>query len=680
MPSFFLVLRSRATLAIVALLCLPTILSCDRTYETKARITVTDSAASGQVKNVILISIDTCRADHLSCYGFDKKTTPNIDVLASEGTLFERAVTTNPITLPSHSSILTGTYPTSHGVRDNHDYNLHPSRVTIAEMVKELGLQTSAFVSAFPLAAGFGLNQGFDVYDEQFGERETGREAERLERTASETTAAAIAWLEMHHASPFLMFIHYFDPHASYTPPADFAERFPGNPYAAEIAFTDDQIGELVARLQALGLYDSTMIVVTSDHGESLDEHDEETHSYFIYQSVQHVPLVMRVPGNSGGRRVKDTVSVVDIVPTILTALGVEIPEQVQGTDLNPYLSGGAPEEQDRIAYSESLVPTIFECAPLRSVTDNRWQYIHTARPELYDLRADPGQLNNVIDDHAAVASGLHTRLMDLVHEPIPAFVETSTDQASDFDEADRARMESLGYIGGGVNEAIEFDEETRDPKDFIKQYRALMRAEGLLGEGRYDASRKVCETLLASEPNVFRAHQLLAKIAEWQKRPKDAIGHYRDGLEAFSRTSEDTAESDQRAFRDVIRAHSNIAEHLFLLGKPAEALKQYEAGLRDFPNSVRLLSHSAALMTRLASESKDEQKKKQMLQKAIDSLTRAVEIEPKNSETHNLLGYAHLTAGDVSLAKQHVQQAILLNPGNMSARRNLQHIRMLPQ
>lgn len=239
-------------------------------------------APGTKIRNVVLISIDTCRADHLSCYGYERKTTPHIDAVAGEGVLFTRAHSTNPITLPAHSSMLTGTNPSYHGVHGNRNYRLSDANVSLAEIMRDHGYQTAAFVSAFVLDARFGLDQGFETYDDHVS-----ADPGRLfisERSGGDTSRQAIKWLDNRGREPFFLFLHYFDPHAKHDPPEPFTSRFLDAPYAGEIAYTDHCIGQIIEKLKSLGIYDSTLLVSTSDHGESIGEHEEDTHGYFIYQ------------------------------------------------------------------------------------------------------------------------------------------------------------------------------------------------------------------------------------------------------------------------------------------------------------------------------------------------------------------------------------------------------------
>ncbi len=248
-----------------------------------------------EIRNVVLISIDTCRADYLSCYGYSRKTTPNIDAVAAEAVLFNHAVAPVPLTLPSHGSMLTGTIPPYHGVHHNIDYRLDESNVTLAEILKQNGFTTGAVISSFVLNAQFGFAQGFDTYNDHFVQPMSSFYGN--ERRADEASRVAEQWLAEHQDEPFFLFLHYYDPHDAYRPPEPFAATFKDNLYAGEIAYVDHCINQVIEKLKKLGLYDSTLIIITSDHGEGLDEHFEKTHGYFNYHSTMRVPLIIKVPG-----------------------------------------------------------------------------------------------------------------------------------------------------------------------------------------------------------------------------------------------------------------------------------------------------------------------------------------------------------------------------------------------
>ena len=326
------------------------------------------------IRNVVLISIDTCRADHLSCYGYSRKTSPNIDAVAAEGIRFNHCVSAVPITLPSHSSMLTGTIPPYHNVRDNENYYLDQANVTLAEILRDNGFSTGAVIGAFVLDSQFGIAQGFDSYNDSLEDKNK-PDVGCAERDAAEVTRLANLRLEKYQDERFFLFLHYYDPHSPYLKHKRFTMPLLKHIYDGEIVYTDHHIGRVIRKLKELNLYDSTLLIITADHGEGLREHNENTHGYLIYHSTVHVPLIFKLPGGPKSA-VNDTVGLVDIVPTVCSLLGISVPSVVQGKDLSAYfLKEGVGEgENERFLYCESLMPTKFDTGPLLGLVSGRWK------------------------------------------------------------------------------------------------------------------------------------------------------------------------------------------------------------------------------------------------------------------------------------------------------------------
>ena len=357
---------------------------------------------------VILVTVDTLRADHLAPYGADVAT-PAASRLAADGVLFEEASAPSPLTLPSHVSLLTGLEPYAHGVRDNAGFRLDESIPTLAELLAGRGYATAAFVSSFVLARRSGADRGFGVYDADFSS-ELGTTPEPLERRAESAVSAAIEWLGG-SSEPFLLWVHLFDPHDDYRPPEPFASRHPDSPYAGEVAYADAQVARLLAALDDRGLYDRGLVVYTSDHGEGLGDHGEATHGYFVYQPTVRVPLIVKRPRETeGGSRVAAPVGLADVAPTILAALGLEALAAGREADL-------FAEAGEGHVYSESYYPFLnFGWSALASLRRGDLKYIHARRPELYDLAADPGESRNLVasrPDEAAALAGRLGRILE---------------------------------------------------------------------------------------------------------------------------------------------------------------------------------------------------------------------------------------------------------------------------
>lgn len=493
-----------------------------------------DSSPPAEIRNVLLISIDTCRADHLGCYGYPLDTTPNIDAIAGEAAVFENAISPFPYTLPAHCSMLTGTIGPYHKVLDNSDYELADDDVTLAELLKGKGFSTAAFVSSFILDSRFGLAQGFDVYDDDFENQinTTGIS----QRGGDEVTRHGIEWIEDHKDERSFVFLHYYDAHFTYDPPEPFASKFKNVPppayvpttfeqalfdgYAGEIAYVDHCIGQVVGKLKELGLYDSTLIVITSDHGEMLGQHGEGFHGYFIYQPAVRVPLIIKMPYASGSRRIAGTVGLVDIVPTVCSLLDIDLSTPVQGRDLSPFLDGGGAGVEGRSLFCQSLEPTKYNANSLMGVVTDRYKYIHTTRRELYDLVEDPGELNNL-------ASVQPERLAEMEQQLTRILEQSSRDtvqSGAGMDVQTRKRIESLGYVGGAVDENFDLNRGGEDPKDLIGYHVRMMRIGFLIHKEQYDVAAGLCRELIAERPSFYRPYFNLAKIAREREDFAEAV------------------------------------------------------------------------------------------------------------------------------------------------------------
>lgn len=532
---------------------------------------------------VLLVSIDTCRADYLGCYGYQGAITPHVDALAGESLLFAKVLSPVPITLPAHCSILTGCYPPGHGVHDNMTYRLAEGKTTLAEILKEQGYTTAAVTGAFVLDSQFGLSQGFTDYDDRLEQSASAGVADLNQRRAGEVTARAVQWIDQHHAEPFFLFLHYYDPHVPYDPPAPFAERFADNLYAGEIAYADHCIGQVLDRLKALERYEETLIILTADHGEGLGEHDEAGHDFFIYGSTVNVPLIVKLPGTREPLRIEDFVSLTDIVPTILGALGQPIPPHVDGEDLSDYQESRRAGGMERELFCESLTPTAYACSPLLGIVMDRWKYIEAPRPELYDLLQDPQEICNLADEDPTRADymcrQLQARLVEITADP----QETAeTERRGALDPAAQERLASLGYLSGrAVSEDLTFDRTKSDPKDLIGFHQDLQAAVALIGERRYAEAREVCARMLTAQPHIADVHILLGDMAYEEGRPQEAVQSYREFLRL------DDAEDTQQISSNRVKAHYNLANVLVELGEREAGLREYERALAINPNHL---------------------------------------------------------------------------------------------
>jgi choline-sulfatase len=429
--------------------------------------------------NLLIITLDTTRADHLGVYGADDVQTPNIDRLAREGVLFEQASSVAPLTLPAHCSLFTGLFPPRHGVRDNGGYALQPAQVTLAEMLQARGFRTGAFVASYVLDARSGLNKGFDRYvGVPHPSQNSGGRA--LRRPANEVADLALAWLREVDSRRFFGWLHFYDAHAPYDPPEPFRSRY-RDPYAGAISFVDSQIGRVLAFLEERHLLDKTVIAIIGDHGEGLGEHGERTHKLFVYESVLHVPFIVRAPSDRmPARRVDAVTRSVDLMPTMLDLVGVSAPPGTDGTSLVPLMTG-AVTDLSLDAYAEATYPLLhFGWSDLRAVRAGNFKLIEAPRPELYDLAADPHERRNLYEDQPALAERLATRLRSL--ERRFASASRADGHASPVDRETLDRLASLGYVGSAARVGAGDRRSLADPKDKLDLFNKIV------GEAEFSA------------------------------------------------------------------------------------------------------------------------------------------------------------------------------------------------
>jgi arylsulfatase A-like enzyme len=475
-----------------------------------------------EIRHIILISIDTCRADHLSCYGYPRETTPNLDALAAQATRFENTFAPVPMTLPAHSSMLTGMIPPSHGVHHNIGYQLAPSGLTLAEILRGRNFKTGAIISAFVLDKQFGLSQGFDTYNDTFAESRMTRFGK--ERRGDEATRFALDWLDRSGDDKSFLFLHYYDLHEKYEPPEPFASEFSDDPYAGELSFVDHCIGQVIQKLKDMNRYDSTLLIITGDHGEMLGEHGEEEHSYFVYQSAIHVPLIVKVPGQKTGCVISQKTGLVDIVPTICSLLKIDAPSGIQGCDLSPMLYGKGSSADERVLYVESTGPNRIGASSLLAVIQGKWKYIQAPRPELYDLDNDPGEEHNLVEQEPRRARILQDRLKEALEQS----VREDTNSGLDLDAESIRRLESLGYVAGKADGQMGFDQSGDDPKDYIHVFTQFNKALALRDEHEYEKAEEILVSLIPERPDFFEIYMKLAEIGMVQGDYDQAIVYYR--------------------------------------------------------------------------------------------------------------------------------------------------------
>jgi arylsulfatase A-like enzyme/Flp pilus assembly protein TadD len=586
-----------------------------------------------EVRNVVLISIDTCRADHLSCYGYSRKTTPNIDAVAADGILFENVVSPVPLTLPAHTSMLTGTIPPYHGVHDNLGYRLGESNLVLAEILKGNGFTTGAVIGAFILDSQFGLDQGFNYYNDEFEEKIDGLMI--AQRQGEEVSRFACNWLSKNKDGQFFLFLHYYDPHFPYEPPESFKSTYLFDEYSGEIAYTDHCISRVIEKLKELKLYDSTLLVITSDHGESLGEHCEVTHGYFIYEGSIKVPLIFKLPGGSKGQRFSDVVGLIDIMPTVLSILGIEVPEEVQGKDLSRCFGRRRALEEERVVFCGSLLPTKYRCNSLLGVVSDDWKYIQTTRPELYDLKNDPEEMNNLVDGQPHRARFMQDKLKQIL--------ETQVRTAGDgkelhLDQKSVERLESLGYVSTGrLDESFEFNQTKDDPKDYTTYHADQYHVLQLIREKKFEQAREICGRMISEHPNVAYAYFLFGKVAFAEDKFDEAITYHSRALEL---------EPDFRSAR--CRLGSACAQ----MGEFADAIAHWNEALRLWEDDLRVHIDIADSLIRLG-----------RVDEAIEHWNKSLELKPDQPDIHDKLAIRYYQQRRVADAVRHWNEALKLHP-----------------
>lgn len=515
---------------------------------------------------IVLISIDTLRADRLGAWGHQPARTPNIDALAREGLVYENAWSHVPLTLPSHASMFTGRLPWEHGVRNNIGYQFDGStHRSIVRSLSESGFRTGGAISAYVLRAGTGIADGFDFYEDAISS--VGGQAQgRLSRPGGATAALAADWAASQGSNPFFLFLHIFEPHAPYDAPEPYRSSV-SDPYDAEVAAADAIVGEFIERLRKQGQYENATIILVSDHGEGLGDHGEDEHGIFLYREAIHVPLIIRLPrGVNGGQRVKTNVQLADLAPTIASIAG--IPFEATGKSLL------AKIEDDRRIYSETFYPRIhLGWSELRSLVSGGFHYIEAPKPELYDMQADPRETRNVLSDNRRVYAALRTELESIDRALAPP---------SAIDPEQAARLAALGYIGTPRNTS---GGNLPDPKDRIGDIARMKRAAAAGAAGKTGEAIQILQGLLQENPGLTDGWNLLGNYL-------DESGRHTEAVEAYKRAA--TAEPSLASEYAL-----SIASALYRAERFDEALSHAEVARASDPTGALLLQGRIRLAMR---------------------------------------------------------------------------------
>jgi arylsulfatase A-like enzyme/Flp pilus assembly protein TadD len=650
--------------------------------------------------DLLLVTLDTTRADRLGCYGGDPGVTPNLDGLAAGGIVFEDVTATAPITLPAHASMLTGLYPLNHGIRNNGMFSLTEDRQTLAEVLSSRGYATGAFVSAAVLARRYGLDRGFEVYDDDISQGRSSSRHSVPERRGDLTVAAAEAWLRsVPEDRPFFCWVHLYDPHAPYDPPPEFRRRFPGDPYTGEIAFADALVGRLLAALDASGRLPRAVVSVAADHGEGLGEHGEQTHAILLHQATVHVPWILAAVNLPRSTRVSAPVSGADIGPTLAALVGARVPNRdtADGRSVLPLLLGKRTDGHDRLLWTETLLPRYqYGWSPLYAVRMDRWKLVHGRRRELYDVRRDPRELADVAANERAVVDSLDTHLRALADD---APAEGGGDAKLDLSRSEIEKLQALGYLGTDAAQRP----DPPDPRDLITAHVHMERARNMFQRGLLDDAIAELDRMLTDDPGNVSGLSLRGQVLMQQGRfdearhtldrllvidPENATAYAMMARLELARGAPDRAltlaelGAGQRGAFETLSALQ--AEALIALGRRDDAVALLSSRLQDRPHDPDLL----VAMARLRLRAGDTASAEAMLRGAVeadglhtpanlalanlldesnrgDEATRVLEallqIDPGHPAALAALGRIRLD--DPARARPYLEEAVRLNP-----------------
>lgn len=597
----------------------------------------------GSELNVLFFTLDTTRADHLGCYGYDQVETPNIDSLAKNGILFKNAVCQVPLTLPSHSSILTGTYPFYHGVRDNGGFYLEQEKMTVAEVLKEKGWATSAFVGAFVLDSRWGLDQGFDYYYDNFDfAKYKTISLDTVQRKGGEVIEAFFSWFEKNYQRKFFSWIHLYDPHTPYDPPEPYKTKYSDRPWGAydgEIAYVDFLIGNVLDKLKKNNLAEKTLIVIVGDHGESLGEHNENTHGFFIYDACISVPLIIQIPSAKlEGKIITSQATAIDIMPTLLEILDLPVPQSVQGKSLIRQILGKSPRSES-FAYSESYFARYhFGWSELKSLRNSDYKYIQAPKPELYDLRSDPDENYNLYQQNLATGKKFEQELKNLQEKMSVKGIEEKGPQRVDDDT--REKLAALGYIGGFTSSSkLSNTQALGDPKDKIILYNKIKMAEGASANEKLDEAITLLNEVIKEDPRIMEARNVRAQIFLELGKVEEAI------LEC----------------KEALKIDPEYEAAIFSLAQAYVQAKKYDEALAGFERLTQLDPRDPKPHYNMGGiyllQKKD-------LNKAITHFEKSIRLDPEHSAmAHNLLGSAYLENKNLERAEQEIRKALEMRP-----------------
>jgi arylsulfatase A-like enzyme/Flp pilus assembly protein TadD len=664
--------------------------------------------------NLLVVTLDTMRADRIGAYGYEAAKTPHLDDLARRGVRFESVYTPVPLTLPAHCSIFTGRYPLGHRVRDNGTFFLGESETTLAEMMKAGGFDTYAVIASFVLLSKFGLDQGFSVYDDSLNA------GELLHNFYSEIAADAVykkfaRWLAKRGQEKFFAWVHLYDPHAPYDPPDDFRRGDSlSDLYDGEVAYADAYVGKIIEDLEERKMLENTLVVIVGDHGEAFGEHREYGHSVFCYEENLRVPLIFyNARLFPEGLTVKDRISLIDILPTLLEIYGMDVPPSVQGKSFAPLLKSDG-EKKERFYYLESMYgKESLGWAPLTGIIDGPYKYISLPDPELYDLSSDPREKNNLFSQKEETARSLDEKLKRCVLE----YSESGDESRRELTAEDRRRLDSLGYISS-------FSEKrgkALDPKKGIMLQERFNEVNDEIERGNLEGAEKELRSIATGNPEIKmpQYYELLAKVYELKSDPLGVIDTWKEAVDVFPGNSQFKAtlgfklfqsgrwEEAEKLGRRIVEVDARSSQGFILLGSieeerhnSPEALQYFEKAAALEPNNVQLKISLARSLAGIGEQEKalnicrevlgDEAvagnpenegvlsgigillTEMGRLDEALRILKRASSLDESNPQTWNYLGIVYYRQNDFDKALQAYRKAVELDPRFASAYNNL--------
>lgn len=588
--------------------------------------------------NVLLISIDTLRADHIGCYSNNNNQTPIINKYCFQGIQFLYAFAHNTVTLPCHINILTGTLPLYHNIHDNIGFRLNKSGITLAEYLKKFGYKTAAFVGAFPLDSRFGLDKGFDLYDDNYGEKSAPGIFYFTERPADKVVSSAINWLKNNLSQKWFIFLHLFDPHQPYNPPSTFKEKFKDDLYSGEVAFADHSLKALFDYLKNNKLEENTLIIITADHGEGLGEHEENTHGYFAYNSTLNIPLIIYNPIIFKQHKTITTyVSHIDIFPTMCEILNLPKPSHLQGQSLLNFISNN--KNNNHPIYFESLSAYYNRnWAPLKGFIANNLKFIDSPIPELYNFADDFNEIKNIYnkDKH----SYLKTKLDSLIKNYSSNSLQ---DTRVPLDKQSLEALRSLGYVGSTTNiyKQKEFT-PADDLKTLLPLHKSLMDSLKLFDEGKANHAVKELEKIIAKRKDFTTAYAFLANVLHEMGDLKKAINTLKEGIKYSPNNYE---------------LHSKLGIYYVEFNKPEYAIKEINKAIALINFDPEIWNYLGIAFWKLGE-----------YEKAEESYKKALELDQNYAGALNNMGSLYLSTKQLKLAEQYFQKALLYDQNLASA------------